>query len=127
MDTKLSSLPALTTPVDADEVYVNDGGVSKRLTIGNLKSEQVRTNLAEVPVPDAGRVTVFVDSVGALRLRLSDGSVAPVDNTVWPGVWDWTERSAAGAAAWGGVASSSDGLKLVAGVNVGYIYTGAAS
>jgi hypothetical protein len=38
-DTKLSALTELSAePADADEVYVNDGGVSKRITYGTLKA-----------------------------------------------------------------------------------------
>ena len=36
VDTKLSALPQLTAPTDADELYVNDGGTSKRLTFNDL-------------------------------------------------------------------------------------------
>ena len=37
-DTKLSALTAATTLDDADELYVNDSGTSKRITYANLKS-----------------------------------------------------------------------------------------
>lgn len=35
-DTKVSALPATTTLVDADEFYVNDGGVSSKITAANV-------------------------------------------------------------------------------------------
>lgn len=35
-DTKLSALPLITTVDDTDEVYVNDGGSSKRMTMTQL-------------------------------------------------------------------------------------------
>jgi len=36
VDTKLSALPQVAVPADLDELYVNDGGVSKRLTFSDL-------------------------------------------------------------------------------------------
>ena len=42
--------------------------------------------------------------------------------TIDPGA-TWTERTSAGSRSWRGVASSSDGTKLVAIVYGGYIYT----
>jgi hypothetical protein len=35
-DTKLSALAQLTAPTDLDELYVNDGGVSKRITLNDF-------------------------------------------------------------------------------------------
>jgi hypothetical protein len=35
-DTKISALPETTTLVDADEFYVNDGGVSRKITAANV-------------------------------------------------------------------------------------------
>jgi hypothetical protein len=35
-DTKVSALPATTTLVDSDEFYVNDGGVSSKVTAANV-------------------------------------------------------------------------------------------
>jgi hypothetical protein len=48
-DFKLSDLVELAvTPADADELYINDGGVSKKITYGTLKA-----NFAPADLDDA--------------------------------------------------------------------------
>lgn len=64
-DSKLSALTATTTLVDADEFYVNDGGVSKKITKGNL-DDNISIALSQVN---------DVTSTAA-EVNLLDGSVA---------------------------------------------------
>ena len=69
-DTKLSALTALeATPAGTDQIYINDGGTSKRITVdylfqyfedGNV-SISMPINLTE----DGGAMTVFNQSVSA--------------------------------------------------------------
>lgn len=61
-DTKVSALTELTVgPADADEIYINDGGTSKKITAANLLNPENLTELAagaattdEVAINDGG-------------------------------------------------------------------------
>lgn len=46
-DSKLSALTATTTLTDSDELYVNDGGVSKKITKGNF-DDNIDISLSQV-------------------------------------------------------------------------------
>jgi len=49
-DTKVSALTELTVgPADADEVYINDGGTSKKITAANLLNPENLTELSAAP------------------------------------------------------------------------------
>lgn len=51
VDTKLSALPDIGAPTDLDELYVNDGGVSKKMTMNALVAyieSRARQNNASV-------------------------------------------------------------------------------
>ena len=64
-DTKLSALTALAVePADADEIYVNDGGVSKRITYGVFKAALLaRANHTGTQL--AATISDFATAVGA--------------------------------------------------------------
>jgi len=64
-DTKLSALTALAVePADADEVYINDGGTSKRITYGVLKAALLaRANHTGTQL--AATISDFATTVGA--------------------------------------------------------------
>lgn len=54
-DTKISALPALTSPADADELAVNDAGVSRRMTLTTLVNYlESRNRVANASVANQG-------------------------------------------------------------------------
>jgi len=72
-DTKLSALPETGTPTDADQLYLNDGGTSKRMTVSNakdnyfLKSPELKDYSEEETAPTS--------SGGTLTLDITNGNV----------------------------------------------------
>jgi hypothetical protein len=71
-DTKLSALSALAVePADADEIYINDGGVSKRITYGVLKAAFAR----KVGTPVDSQVGVWT----------GDGTIEGGTDFTWDG------------------------------------------
>jgi hypothetical protein len=64
-DTKLSDplIPTLTTPTDLDELYVNDDGVSKKITLQTLTTyfeQRARQNNASVAAQSGFAVDTYV-------------------------------------------------------------------
>lgn len=88
-DTKLSALAAVTTPAATDQLYVNQGGASKSVTLSVLESYPVILGMPRgLPVSatvPTGWVADYVGSValaGAVNLSLAGtGELVLTDNT----------------------------------------------
>lgn len=67
-DTKLSALTALAVePGDADELYVNDGGVSKRITYGTFKTALKKESLV---IAASDETTVLTTGTAKVTFRM---------------------------------------------------------
>lgn len=86
-DTKLSLLTELAvTPADTDEFYINDGGVSKRITYGTIKADfgQVANPLSQFAATTSAQLAgVMSDETGtgALVFATSPTLVTPALGT----------------------------------------------
>lgn len=91
-DTKLSALTEVTALATTDELYVNDAGVSKRITAANAG-----TSLATLA---AGKQTIWVPA-GAMTLRTtngpSSGSLELATNDVMVKTLDFSGATSEGA------------------------------
>lgn len=69
-DTKLSALAQMTVPTDLDELYVNDGGSSKRLTMNDLvayiEARGRQNNAATAAQTPAANTDTYVTNSGVL-------------------------------------------------------------
>jgi len=86
-DKKISELTELTTPDGSEELVVNDGGTSKKVTIDNLLvvSKTSSTGSAELP----SGTTAQRDgspSAGYLRWNTTDTSAEVYDGSAWAAV-----------------------------------------
>ena len=114
--TKVSDLTALTTPDGAEELYINDGGTSKKITIDNVTennfTDTLKTKLdaieASADVTDATNVTAagaLMDSelAGIAAVKATTGTFLTADQTKLDAieasadVTDATNVTAAGA------------------------------
>lgn len=75
-DTKLSALTATTTLVDSDEFYVNDGGVSKKITKGNLDDN---INIALSQIYDVTATAAEVNVLDGIPAGLTATELGYVD------------------------------------------------
>ena len=77
-DFKLSDLVELAvTPADADEFYINDGGVSKKITYGTLKADFVHSDPTGVTGADA------ITNMMSLTQAEYDAIVTPDASTLY--------------------------------------------
>jgi hypothetical protein len=85
-DTKLSGLSELAvTPADTDELYVNDGGVSKRLAYGTLKAAFEPASgitAAARTVLDDATVGAMVETLGGAATTGTGGLVRATNPTL---------------------------------------------
>ena len=114
--TKVSDLTALTTPDGAEELYINDGGTSKKITIDNVTennfTDTLKTKLdaieASADVTDTTNVTAagaLMDSelAGIAAVKATTGTFLTADQTKLDSieasadVTDATNVTAAGA------------------------------
>jgi hypothetical protein len=73
-ETKLSALPAVTTPAGTDEFEVNQGGTSKKETLAQIHTNDVHAGyseyaaIADPAAPSAGNLRVYTRSIAGRML-----------------------------------------------------------
>ena len=84
---KISELTELTTPDGSEELVVNDGGTSKKVTINNLLvvSKTSSTGSAELPAGTTAQRDGS-PSAGYLRWNTTDTSAEVYDGSAWAAV-----------------------------------------
>lgn len=92
-DTPVSSLTAVVTPAGTDQFGVNQGGVSKRVTLAQILTQPDITGYAQQSViaapsaPSDGFVRTFAESYANRQLPAfigPTGRVTPVGASIWP-------------------------------------------
>ena len=79
VDTKVSDLtPLSTTPTGTDEIYINDGGVSKKITYTNLMSGTASTATALAADPTDCSANQFATTIAA-NGNLTCAAIADAD------------------------------------------------
>ncbi len=76
---KISELTALTTPDGAEELVVNDGGTSKKITIANASeklyksgTEKLATTSTGIDVTGSARGTLTTDNDGSFDMNATN-------------------------------------------------------
>lgn len=65
-DTELSSLTETTTPISTDQIYINDGGTSKRVSYGNLIPTASTSQSGRVELATAAEAEALSDTARAV-------------------------------------------------------------
>jgi hypothetical protein len=91
-DTKISALTAVTTPADTDELAVNQGGTSKKVTRGALHDKALFSTYlllapqASDPTPDGTNLHIYGRAIAGRQVPRWIGP-SGVDAAVQPSLW----------------------------------------